>query len=278
MNYRKISISIGCIIFMCNTLLNAQKIISVGLQVSPGLSSISSPSPAELTNPASKGGFTFHFGLVGKYYLDKSYGIASGIQLMNFKQSFTGNEYYTSFNEMDSENQSYERRVWGSTITESSNITFIHIPVHFFYKYTFNRGLAAYGSIGPGFSIPVKKQYSASGTFTYKGYYPEDDALLYDIPIYGFSSNVPVNVTEKLKTPFAIIDVGASIGLLFTINRYYRFFTAVECSHSITNVGKKAAEYHMSNEIGSFNSLLYHEKSRFNNVSFSIGITKDILY
>ena len=265
-------------LLFCSCHLKAQKIISLGVQVSPGLSSATGKLPAELVDNSSKGGLAFNFGLSARYYLDKSYGLSTGMELLNLKQTYSGKDYYTSFNDFDSENKPYERRIWGSSISESAKLALLHIPIHFFYWNTINRNLAIFGNIGPGISIPLKRQYTGTGTFTYKGYYSEYKVLLFDLPEYGFSTDVPVNTTEKLKTPLAIIDVGASVGIAFTINRYYKFFTTVNYTRSLTCISKNTGTYHVSNETGSFNSLLYNGKNNLNNVSFSIGIQKDILF
>jgi hypothetical protein len=272
------AISLIVALLFCNCYLNAQKIISLGVQVSPGFSSATGKLPGELVDNTSKGGLAIDFGLSARYYLDKSYGLATGIELLNLKQIFSGKDYYTSFGEIDSENKSYERRIWGSSISESARLAMLHIPVHFFYWNALNRNMALFGTIGPGFSVPLKRQYIGSGTFTYKGYYSEYKVLLYDLPEYGFSTDVPVNTTEKLRTPFVVIDAGVSVGLAFTINRYYKFITSISYIRTITGISKSTGTYHISNETGSFNSLLYNGQNNLNNVSFSIGIQKDILF
>jgi len=255
-----------------------QRIISIGVQVSPGYSFINTKLPDWLTEKKSKGSFVFNFGVTAQYFLDKTYGISSGIQMLSFKQTSTGNEYFESFDDIDSDNQSYERRVWGKNISEKTSLRLIHLPVHFFYVHPLNGAIAVYGSIGPGISIPIQKKYSGSGMFTYKGYYPEDGVLLHDIPVYGFNTDVSVNTNETLKNRFVILDVGASFGFAFTINRYYKFHTSLNYYRSISNLAKGNGSYHISNELGSFNSFLYNGKNNLNNLSISIGITKDILY
>ena len=258
--------------------LFAQRIINIGIQISPGFSFVSAKLPDELTEKKTKGDFAINFGITGQYFLDKKYGISSGIQLLSFKQTSTGNEYFESFDDIDTDNQSYERRVWGKDILEKTSIRLIHLPIHFFYVHPLNKAIAMYGSIGPGISISIQKKYTGSGMFTYKGYYPEDGVVLHDIPVYGFNTDVSVNTNENLRNRSVIFDVGASLGCSFAINRYYKFHTSLNYFRSISKLAKDNESYHLSSELGSFNSFLYNGKNNLNNLFFSIGITKDILY
>lgn len=265
--------------FLLNTTTYSQRIVSFGIHVSPGYSSVSAKAADGLTGTTSKGSMSINFGITGQYFMDKSYGISSGIQLLNFKQTFSGKTYYDSFNSIDSEGESYERRVWGNDVKETSTLRLINIPIHFFYGLPIARGVTLYGAIGPGFSFPVQKQYTGSGVFTYKGYYPQYSNVIIENPsIYGFGGNDTIKANETLKCPFAIIDLGVSVGLSFTINRYYKFFTSVNYIKSVTGISKSSGAYHISNEMNSFYSLLYNQKNGFTNYSISFGITKDILY
>lgn len=273
-------ISVCLIVLLSIISLNtrSQNVISVGFDLSGGLSSVTMKAPDGLTGFSSKGGFVPGLGVSFHYYFDKTYGFASGVQLISFRQTTSGKDYYNAFETIDTENKSYERRIWGSNISEKLSIHLINIPLHFFYKYPFNRNLALFASIGPGISIPVVRNYSGSGLFTYKGYYPDTKVTLKDIPVYGFNSNVSVDTKQKLKTPFIILNASANAGFTFAMNRYYTFVASIGYFRTITQVAKNFTPHTLSNEIGSFNSYLNNGGGSLSNFSVSIGVTKDILF
>ncbi len=270
-------LTIGLLILLSSN-ARSQHVISVGLDLTAGYSTATSKIPNALTESSSKGGIVPDFGVSFNYFLNKTFGFSSGIRLISFNQTTSGKEYYTAFDATDTENQPYERRVWAKDISEKLSLHLVNIPLHFFYKYSFNRNMALFADAGPGIFIPVVRNYSASGVFTYKGYYPDTHALLYDIPVYGFSSNVVVDSKLTLKAPLAILNVGASVGFAFAMNRYYNFVASVGYIRTVTPVAKNITPHTISNEIGSFNSFLNNGGGYLSNFSVSIGITKDILF
>ena len=258
--------------------VTGQRIINIGVQASYGYSSIKTSFSENITNAQSQGGFNINYGVTAQYFLNKKYGVASGIEIMGFDQNSSGTEYYESFNEIDSENQIYERRIWGDDISEKATLKILHIPMHVFYRHTFNTVFSIYGSIGPGISIPLFGGYKGNGIFTYKGYYPQDKVLLYDIPVYGFNSDVNVNVNDKVDTNPIIICMSSSLGVSVSFNRYYNFYTSIGYFRTITNAAKNVKSYHISNQIGTFNSLLNSGKNSLSNAWISIGFSKNFLF
>jgi hypothetical protein len=198
--------------------------------------------------------------------------------MLSFKQSSSASSTYESFNINYSETQFYERRVWGDTLAESVTFQVLHIPLQMFYQYKFNNVVAVFGALGPGISIPIISKNSASGNFTYKGYFPEENALLWDIPVYGLSSDVEIETNNKLRSNPVIINVAASLGVELSINRYYRFTATFGYYRTLTNALKKGNSIHISNQIGSYNSILGSGKNTLSNTWFSIGFSKNILF
>jgi len=269
-----------CVLSACfvATTVFGQRIINVGLHVAPCFSEIHTEFPGSLKDVSSEGNYNFNIKISGKYYLNKQFGVASGFEFLGFKQSSSAAQSYESFKSYDSENKIYERRVWGSGIEEKTDLKMLQIPLQIFYQHAFNNAVAVYGSLGPGISIPVVKNNNGSGNFNYKGYYAEEKALLSDIPIYGFNSDVSVAVNNKIKTNPIVISIGASLGVELSLNRYYRFSAALGYYRTVTNVAKTGSPIHVSDEIGSYNSLINTGKNTLSNVWLSIGISKNILF
>lgn len=260
------------------TTVNGQRIINVGLHAGPCLSSINTSFNSSIENVKSEGGLSFNFRLSGKYFFTRQIGVASGFEVLSFKQATTASSAYESFNTYYSENQYYERRIWGDSIEEKVTLIVLHIPLQVFYHHKFNNAVAIYGSFGPGISIPLASNTNGNGRFTYKGYFSEENALLWDIPIYGLSSDVDVNVNNKIKTNPVIINIAASVGVEFSMNRYYRFNATLGYYRTITSAIKTGSSIHLSNEAGSYNSMLGSGENNLSNIWFSIGLSKNILF
>lgn len=221
---------------------------------------------------------SINFGVLGTYFPTKKIGYTIGLQFMSYSESTSGNNYYTSFKAIDSENETYERRIWGNNISEEVKLSVVHIPLQITYNFLENRNLSLYGSFGPGISVPVSKNFTGKGTFTYKGYYPEEQALLYDLPEFGFSSDVNINTKGKLRTNLAFFDFGITVGAAFNINRYYKLHTSVGYNFALTNPVKAEGSHSLSNNINSYYSFMNVGKNGLSNLCFSLGISKSILF
>lgn len=256
--------------------VSGQRIINVGIHVAPCLSSIKTDFPASIKDLKSEGGLSFNFRISGKYFLTEQVGVSSGFEILGFKQASSASSTYESFNVFYTETQFYERRVWGDSIKENVTLNILHIPLQMFYQHKFNNAVSIFGSLGPGISIPLASKNSGSGIFTYKGYFPEERALLWDIPVYGLSSGVDVKIDNKPELNPMIVNFVATLGVETSINRYYRFTAAIGYYHSLTNVFKNGDSIHVSNQIGSYNSILGTGKNHLSNMWFSIGLSKNI--
>lgn len=274
--------NIGLIVFLTVSLAvnkaNGQRIINVGIHVAPCLSTIATTFPSEIKEVKSEGGLNFNFKISGKYFLTDQIGVASGFEMLSFKQKSSTSSTYEHFNVYYSETQFYERRVWGDTIKEEVTLNILHIPLQMFYQHKFNNAVSIFASAGPGISIPISSKNAASGTFTYKGYFPEERALLWDVPVYGLSSDVNVQINNKPELNPVTINVSASLGVELSLNRYYRFTAALGYYRTLTNTMKSGNSVHISNQVGSYNSILGSGKNYLSNAWFSIGFSKNFLF
>jgi hypothetical protein len=259
----------------------AQNIVSFEFQINPGYAWIGAKMPSGLTSFDSKGAISFGGGFLTNLHFDKKTGISTGLLFKSYKSTFSGKEYQISFNSIDGEGDAYIRNVTGSQISEVSSLSCIRIPIQFFYTFQITRDISFVAELGPGISIPLKKECQGSGTFTYTGLYPQyNNVVLADIPPYGFNSNVPVDLKDKLKTNFAFVDAGLSAGVVFSITRYWKFHTSVNYNRSLTRIIKSSysSDYHISNELGSYYSFINNAHSAASDFYISFGIRKVILY
>lgn len=257
---------------------HAQRVISYGIQLNPGYSWLGGDVPSGADGFSKKSNYTINLGITGKYYFSKIAAIQSGLHINNYSYKINSRNYEAQFITTDNENQTYQRQISGDSIAESTSITLLHLPVSFVYEVPLNRNIQLYVTLGPSFAIPIKSSIKSSGVFSYKGYYEDGNYTLENIPLYGFNNNVPVNVNKKLDTEVLSVHGTASAGCIFTINRYWKFVMNLNYYRSVTSVAKGNSNYYMSNNLGSFHSIMENNASKLNHVSFGVSIQKLILF
>ena len=156
------------------------------------------------------------------YFFSKYFGISTGIGLSPYFTLLSLDTYSNSLDTVDSENESYERRISGNNIEETQKIYFLEIPVMLNFQYPFSKAIGFYAQGGINLAIPVSKNYSSSGTYSYSGYYPAYNVLLKDIPYEGFKSNVKTDITGELKVKTFNPELVASGGFYFCTEKQYQ--------------------------------------------------------
>jgi hypothetical protein len=257
----------------------SQRIVTCGFQLNPGINSVSVKTPEGLTGFSLKGGFGINCGVNGAYYLKKNIALFTGLQLYGYNFEHSGSGYYASYNTQDSEGKNYERRIWGKDISEKTSLNLLHIPLCFMWDHKINANFHVFAIAGPSLVIPVNNHTQASGTFTYKGYYADGDYILADIPIYGYNSEVPVDVDDKINTRLISVHGMLSVGCFFYMNRYWRFGPAISFVRSFSSIsGDSSNDFSFSKEVGSFYSILGNKGSSLNNFSFGLTIQKILMF
>lgn len=156
------------------------------------------------------------------YFFSKYFGISTGIGLSPYSVLLFLDTYSNSLDTVDSENESYERRISGKDIEENQKIYFLEIPVMINFQYPFSKAVGFYAQGGIDLAIPVGNDYSSKGTYSYSGYYPAYNVLLEDIPYEGFKSNVKNDVSGELKVKNLNAELVASGGFYFFTEKKYQ--------------------------------------------------------
>lgn len=259
----------------------AQRVIRVEIQGQASYSTIGTKFPSYYISPGLKGSANPGFNVLGYYHLNKNYGFLTGVGMGFFTTAYRVDSIHESFSSTDSENTPYIRNVYGSQISEKTTLIFLNVPVKFFYSYPVKQNISLVATLGPEVSIPVKTEVTGTGLFTYTGRYPGlDNVVLKDIPPYGFNSNVPVAVKQRLRPNKIIICVSASAGLNISFSRKVAFHTSISFKRSMTSMLPKTSRnnYHLSDDAGSFRSMTGLDKGIINNFMINAGIQKIIMY
>lgn len=256
------------------------KDIFIGLEIMPGYSSLNiSPKPPDLVKYSSTKVSEINFGINGQYFFNKTYAIESGIFLLTHNIKAAGISYSTSFTTTDSENESYIRTVTGDSITESTILRTVNIPLHFVYNYQLSKKFTVYAGGGPGITLAIQNKVHGQGTFSYKGYYPLTHLPIGNLPPYGFVSNVPVDNTNKLPLKPFLFFVSVSGGISYAINKQYKIFLSANYYNSVTEITKtNKKDFHVSNETNSYNSFMTNWKKPIDVISISLGIRMKLIF
>ena len=156
------------------------------------------------------------------YYFSKYFGLSTGIGLSSYITQLSLDPYSNSLDTIDSESESYERRISGNNINETQKIYFLEIPVILNFQCPFSKAIGFYLQGGINLAIHVGNNYSSSGTFSYSGYYTAYNVLLKDIPYKGFKSNVKNDVSGELKVKTLNPELIASGGFYFHNQKHFQ--------------------------------------------------------
>ena len=165
---------------------------------------------------------SYSLSLDAGYFFSKNFGLSTGIGLSPYFAQLTLDSYSNSLDTVDSQNESYERRISGNNIKEIQKIYYLEIPVMLNFRFPFSKAIGFYVQSGINLAIPISKKYSSSGTYTYSGYYPAYNVLLKDIPYEGFKSNVVTDITGELKVKTYNPELIASGGFYFWTDKQYQ--------------------------------------------------------
>ncbi len=170
------------------------------------------------------------------YLFNENLGLSTGLGISPYYTELSLDSYYNTLDTIDSENDSYERRISGSNINEVQRIYFLEIPVMFNLVLPNSRTNGFYIQTGINLSIPVIKNYSSSGTYSYSGYYPEYNVVLTDIPYEGFISDVESDVDGNLKIKTIIPELIACGGYYFYPHRKYQISLGLFYKRKFTDI------------------------------------------
>ena len=228
------------------------------LSLGPSRSNIINEGTLSVSNMVSSKQNSFLGFLEIGYFFSTHFGLSSGIGFTSAKTQLTLDAYQNKLNAVDSENESYERRVNGSDITEVQKVGFLCVPLSIILRLPFNDKAAFFIQTGVGVSVPLSKTYNSTGTFTYKGYYPAYNVLLENLPAYGFSSNKNVTANGELELNHLSFNAAVSGGVDFFIKENIQIAGAVCYNKTLSNISNYSTpdKFQLSTDVDQINSLM----------------------
>lgn len=192
------------------------------LSLGPSQSQIKNTGSSSVSGIVSGKMYTFGTSAEIGYFFSRFIGVSSGIGFNTYKTPLTLDSYQNKFNTIDSEGDQYEMRVTGTEINEEQKIGFMNVPVYLNFRLPLAGRVGFFLNTGLDMSFVVNKSYSSSGTFTYMGYYPKYNALLYDLPEFGFATNKKITTNGILEVKPVIFFAAISAGFDFFSARIFK--------------------------------------------------------
>lgn len=230
-NYSKYFISCFILYLLFQTNVQAQTLNNkfswqhhwfIGVSGVPTQTNISNNGTSVISEVVSTKKNSYCLSVDAGYFFSKYFGLSTGLGLSPYFTRLSLDSYSNSLDTIDSENESYERRISGKYIKENQKIYFLEIPVMINFQCPFSKAIGFYVQSGINLAIPVSKNYSSSGTYTYSGYYPAYNVLLKDIPYEGFKSNVKNDINGELKVKTINPELVASGGFYFCNGKQFQ--------------------------------------------------------
>lgn len=200
----------------------------IGLNIQPSFTSIITNEFLNSNNTYGSwdenGSFTFNGGLEFNYYSDKYNFLIVGarINFTSYKSEFRLNMYsqHPLKGLTDADGDSYYLQANGKSFSEITELNFIEIPIFVKFRFGFRKISYLnhiYFSLGPVFSYGISNTVTTNGNYTYEGYYPEYNVLLYDIPQYDYYTDIESKSTPKSNIKSINIAGLVEMGINFPI-------------------------------------------------------------
>lgn len=197
---------------------------------------------------------TFEFG----YKFSRFFGISSGLIFHPFKSESTLLNYSNRYVTKDSENDTYERLVSGSDINEEQSITFLQIPFRLNFNFPLGKRLGFFIQPEINLALPISSKYSSSGTFTFKGYYPAYNVLLYDLPEYGFPTAINSSTSDELELKSLILNGSVSSGFQIYLGDNTQIGAGAFYARSLVDISnyETTSDFQLSTDVDQIKSMI----------------------
>jgi Outer membrane protein beta-barrel domain len=230
----------------------------IGISGGPARSRISDDLTSSVSGAVTTRENSFSLSFEAGYSFSKYFGLSTGIGLSQYKTKLSLDTYSNSLDTVDSEGESYERRITGEDIKETRKIYFLEIPLILNFQCPVGGPVGIYVQGGISMAIPIGTDYSGSGIFSYKGYYPAYNVVLEDIPYEGFRNNVKNDVTGELNVKSVNFEFLTSGGLYYHNSKNFQISAGVFYKSMLSDISDypPAGNFQISTHEGQLRSFM----------------------
>ncbi|MFZ4456955.1 MAG: OmpA family protein [Bacteroidales bacterium] len=222
------------------------------------------------------GDLVYTFYQKGKWSLNTSLGL--GLTRYNsLRKGDFKNELWTSeFEQIKNANQTFYLTETANNIEEHQHIMFLDVPVKLGADYSLTSKLSAYATVGLTYGLNLSSTYSSTASLTRTGFYPDYNALLFDVDVPGSPYFYPTNKSVSgngnmgMKNNFS---VEGSLGAKYKLNPTVSLFAGAKLMHGFANVKTNPAEFIMATNATSLNSLANrNDKLQTRAIGLEVGV------
>lgn len=231
----------------------------------------------------------FKYQLFEKTFVDEyeieaptNFGFGVGLGISNYNKSIYFDNYSENLNNiLDIDNTYFNAILNYKNINESVNLSYFDIPLFIEYGKPNLTKSSIWIQTGIKASFLIAKNFTGKGDYSSKGYYPQWDTELYNIPYLGFYNNKTAYENAEFKfSPFVLwwtLSGGVNIPLTnFNENTLSNFILKIgaKAEYSLTRISKESSDPYFSGASFRTNqsNMLGGDGARIFSLKFEIGL------
>lgn len=238
-----------------------------------GINFLSNSSISDAEGWSSLNGTAFSSGLNAFYMFTRSYGVGVGINygMYNSGLSINENSIQLATEFTDQDDDVYFPIYEDVDIEELTTLNSIDIPLYFKYNYEIGK-FYCYLDIGVNLSLFNTMSYNLDGELTRKGFYPDYNAVLYDIPEYNYD-DYSYNSTESysLDAPSFGVSGILALGVKTMVYKDLYVKLGVNLNYGLTD---RSPEF--DSTFSKFHSTTHLDDMHQNTVGIELGLYYNI--
>lgn len=171
----------------------------IGVSVAPSRTGINNTFSTDLGKTETINNISVSGTFEAGYYFSRTIGISTGIGYGSYSSDLTLDNYSALFTATDGDNDNYQRHILGTDLFESQKIGFLHIPILINLQWFISQKIGMEIRSGVDINVPLNKNYSSEGVFSYSGFYPQYNITFADIPYEDFINDVNNKAEDDLQ-------------------------------------------------------------------------------
>jgi hypothetical protein len=232
--------------------------LCITVYLNPSMTRVSSGEIAGLSDLSTTGGKSLHGALDLDYFFSPAVGVNFGLGYNGFSSQLSLDSLSAKYTTKDIEDETYEMRISGKTISEDQKIAYLSIPVCLSVRFPADGKIGFYMKAGIVFDIPIVKSYEATGVFSYAGYYAAYPVLLENLSEYGFPSKKNTSSSGALQVKSFSPAIIASGGIFFAFSEKMQIVIGGYFNRSISNISayEPASSFMLSSKADELTSFM----------------------
>jgi len=170
------------------------------------------------------------------HFFSENFGLVTGIGYSFYGSQTVISDYNSKIQTVDIENDPYELTIEGSDIEEKEEIQVLGIPLSFIYHSPISSKTGFFLMTGLNLSIPLSEQFETSGVFTCRGYFPEYNVTLENLPEYGFPKDLEIESDGNLLVKRINFMVHFAGGFDYLLSSRIQLAVSAFYERSVSNI------------------------------------------